>query len=212
MPSQHRNFYQVSARVAPRTIKTGSAVRGVAFYSRTECQASLLALMVAVLLMLSSLSAHAALGGNASSITSDHTAVGGTLTTTQRSANASVNAVGVIGVNSLSSTQSSAAYTVTTITTDLGTTINEYQTANGVVFAISWSGPAVPNLGQLLGTHVTEMRAGAAANAAAGNTHGPMTMDNGDLVVFSGGMMQAYHGLAYLKSAMPAGVTTANLH
>lgn len=171
-----------------------------------------MALMLAVLLMLSSVSAHAALGGNASSITSDQTALGGTLTTAQRSANAVVNAVGTVAVNSLTSTQATAAYTVTTITTDLGTTVNEYQAANGVVFAISWSGPAVPNLGQLLGTHVAAMRAGAAANAAGGNTHGPMTMDNGDLVMFSGGMMQAYRGLAYLRSAMPAGVTSANLH
>lgn len=189
-------------------MKTGSAVCGVLFYGRLNFQATLLALMLAILLMSSAMSAHAALGGNATSITQDHAALGGTLTTAQRAAVASVNAV---GVNVGNSATSAAQYAVTTIKTDLGTTVNEYATTAGVVFAISWSGPAVPNLGQLLGTHAADMRSGAAANAAAGNAHGPMTMDNGDLVVFSGGMMQAYHGLAYLKSALPSGFSPTNL-
>lgn len=182
----------------------GDATRGP-----SAVLSSLAALMVAMLLMWSAMPAHATLGGNASSVTLDHIALGGNLTAAQPRAAAVVHAVSTGSGTTVSTTQTQ--YTVTTITTELGTTINEYQSTNGVVFAVTWSGPAVPNLGQLLGTHAANMRNGAAANAAAGNTHGPMAMDNGDLVVFSGGMMQAYRGLAYLKSALPPGFTTANL-
>src|SRR5512146_2570705 len=49
--------------------------------------------------------------------------------------------------------RSKPGFTVQEITAANGTVVREYVFPAGVVFAVSWSGPAMPNLQQMLGTY-----------------------------------------------------------
>jgi hypothetical protein len=84
-----------------------------------------------------------------------------------------------------------------------GTVIREYVTPAGQVFGVSWTGPTIPDLSQLLGSYNTEyqntLRAQAGRRRAA-------VVHNPTLVVESSGHMRAFYGRAYLISLLPAGV------
>ena len=58
-------------------------------------------------------------------------------------------------------------YTVHEISRDDGTVIREYVTPAGKVFGVSWTGPTIPDLSQLLGTYNTEFQKLSAPSAAA---------------------------------------------
>ena len=89
-----------------------------------------------------------------------------------------------------------------------GMVIRHYVNPQGKVFGVSWSGPMMPNLAQLLGPHLSEFRS-AEFKSAQGKTvrQRAARVDNGDLVVESSGHMRAFFGRAYLHSQLPAGAT-----
>jgi Protein of unknown function (DUF2844) len=89
-----------------------------------------------------------------------------------------------------------------------GTVVREYAAPNGNVFAVTWRGPFVPNLKQLLGRYFDEYAAGAQANHL---DHHHAEVRQSDLVVQAGGHMRATAGRAYLPQALPAGVTPDDL-
>jgi hypothetical protein len=95
-------------------------------------------------------------------------------------------------------------YTVHEITSDDGTLIREYVTPAGKVFGVSWSGPTIPDLAQLLGTYNAEFQTAIRAKRGRRST---AAVHNPDLVVESSGHMRAFHGRAYLNSMLPTGVT-----
>jgi hypothetical protein len=95
-------------------------------------------------------------------------------------------------------------YTVHEITGDDGTLIREYVTPAGKVFGVSWSGPTIPDLEQLLGTYNAEFQTAIRAKRGRRSS---AAVHNPDLVVESSGHMRAFHGRAYLNSMLPAGVT-----
>jgi len=95
-------------------------------------------------------------------------------------------------------------YTVHEISADDGTVIREYVTPAGKVFGVSWSGPTIPDLTQLLGTYNTEFQT---AMRAKRGRRSSAVVRNSDLVVESSGHMRAFHGRAYLNSMLPSGVT-----
>ncbi len=95
-------------------------------------------------------------------------------------------------------------YNIHLITRDDGTLIKEYVTPAGKVFGVSWSGPTIPDLTQLLGAYSAEFQTSVRAQPGrrkAGVVH------NTDLVVESTGHMRAFQGRAYLNSMLPDGVT-----
>ena len=94
-------------------------------------------------------------------------------------------------------------YTLHIISLDDGTLIREYVTPAGKVFGISWSGPTIPDLTQLLGSYNTEFQ--SAVHAKAGRRRTAAVHDS-DLVVESSGHMRAFYGRAYLNSMLPSGV------
>jgi hypothetical protein len=89
-----------------------------------------------------------------------------------------------------------------------GTVVREYAAPNGNVFAVTWRGPFVPNLKQLLGRYFEEYAAGAKANHA---DHHHVEVRQSDLVVQAAGHMRAMAGRAYLPQALPAGVMPGDL-
>jgi hypothetical protein len=96
-----------------------------------------------------------------------------------------------------------SAYVVHELRVPSGTVVREYLSAGGTVFAIAWSGPAMPDLRRRLGPHF-EAYTEAARTQQAGP--GPLEVRQAGLVVESGGRMRAFFGRAYLPAAIPAGV------
>lgn len=81
-----------------------------------------------------------------------------------------------------------------------GTTVRQFVSTAGSVFAVSWEGSA-PDLRQLLGSHYDEYV--AAVQAMPGRRGRGVHIDTGDLVVETGGHMGYVIGRAYLRSQMP---------
>jgi hypothetical protein len=106
-------------------------------------------------------------------------------------------------------TAASSAYTVQELTTQLGTVVREYANpASGKVFAVTWRGPQMPNLSQLLGAHVQELEKAA---SAPHRSHRHVLVNEPDLVISSNGRMRAFYGRAYIPSLTPASVTIGEL-
>jgi hypothetical protein len=95
-------------------------------------------------------------------------------------------------------------YAVHEISREDGTVIREYVTPAGKVFGVSWTGPVIPDLSQLLGSYNAEFQ--SAVHASRTRPAAAVLVRNPDLVVESGGRMRAFYGRAYLNSMLPDGV------
>jgi hypothetical protein len=96
-------------------------------------------------------------------------------------------------------------YSVHETTLPSGTSVRQYVSSNGLVFAVAWNGPFLPDFRQLLGLHFDTMVARQAKQPNAGHRY--FSQYEGDLVIESGGHQRSFVGRAYLKSAIPTGVT-----
>jgi hypothetical protein len=130
----------------------------------------------------------AALGGDATGVLADAAALHG-------------------AVNALDARQ----FDIRDIAAEAGMHVREYLNRDGVVFAVSWSGPVLPDLRQLLGDHFKEYTTALAALKHPGLKRAVRIASSG-LIVESGGHLRAYAGHAYLPALVPAGVSTADLH
>lgn len=105
-------------------------------------------------------------------------------------------------------------YTVHELTTPYGTTVREYVSPDGKVFGVAWRGPFLPNLQQLLGDSYQTF-AQAAQNARNAqprrSRNAPLTVEQPDLVVHSGGHVRAYVGQAYIPGMIPQGVSASDI-
>ena len=96
-------------------------------------------------------------------------------------------------------------YRLCQITDSSGTVIREYVSPGGKIFGISWQGPFVPNMAQLLGSYFPYLQ--QYAQAQTGRRGGPLILRKDDFVFTSGGHMRAYHGRAYVISLVPTNLT-----
>ena len=96
------------------------------------------------------------------------------------------------------------SYSIHEMQTPAGTTIRQYVSPAGQVFAISWHGFS-PDLRQLLGTHFDEYVAAASQQSHRGRV---VHIETGDLVFNSGGHMRYVVGHAFLRSKLPSGVAS----
>lgn len=101
---------------------------------------------------------------------------------------------------------SAVAYTVHTSVLDTGTTVQEYATPAGVVFAVAWRGPVLPRLDTLLGSYFPAFTSGANATRNQRSVGTPLLVDSTQLVVRSSGRMGHFSGDAYAPSLVPSGV------
>jgi hypothetical protein len=90
-----------------------------------------------------------------------------------------------------------------------GTVVREFANPAGTVFAVTWSGPAIPDLKQTLGSYFDTFT--AAARAPHGGHH-HLEIRQDQFVMQSSGHMRAFTGRAYLPQEIPAGVTVEELH
>lgn len=94
-------------------------------------------------------------------------------------------------------------YSIQQMQTASGTLIRQYVSPEGIVFAVSWQGTA-PDLQQLLGTYFDQYV--ASADRQSSRRGRGVRIDDGDLVIETGGHMRFVTGRAYLRSKMPQGV------
>jgi hypothetical protein len=95
-------------------------------------------------------------------------------------------------------------FNVHQITRTDGTLIREYVSPAGKVFGVSWKGPAIPDLSQLLGASFAQFR--NSVHPTPGRRR-VAVVRSGDLVVESIGHQRGFSGRAYLTSMLPTGVT-----
>jgi hypothetical protein len=101
-------------------------------------------------------------------------------------------------------------YTVDQMTTPAGTVVKEFISPAGIVFAVSWFGPTVPNLAQLLGSAYFQRLTAAQKTHALGRDH--VQVRTPQLVVHAGGHMRQFYGLAYVPSLVPPNLAISDLH
>jgi hypothetical protein len=143
------------------------------------------ALGAALLLQALSVPAFAELGGNLSSVEADQLKMKGTLHTTV-----------------------AAAYTVHEIQTPAGTLVREYVAPTGIVFAVAWRGPKVPDLRQTLGAYFKQF---AGAPRPAHPNHAHFVVNEPNFVLQSSGHMRAYFGRAYDPQLLPQAVAVTDI-
>jgi hypothetical protein len=128
--------------------------------------------------------AHAALGGDVSSVEADRVHM-----------NAEVNVTQNHG------------YDVHEIKAPGGTIVDEYVSpSNGRIFAVAWHGPFVPEMQQILGAYFQQFSAALQAQKKTYGRH-VLNIQESGLVVQSAGHMRAYWGRAYVPEMLPQGIT-----
>ena len=87
-----------------------------------------------------------------------------------------------------------------------GTTVREYVSPQGLVFAIAWNGNRSPDLTTLLGSYANEYE-----NARQNTPHQPgvrhSSIASDNVVVQTWGQLHNLQGRAYAPSLVPTGVT-----
>jgi Protein of unknown function (DUF2844) len=96
------------------------------------------------------------------------------------------------------------------IVTDNGMRVREFLNRDGIVFAVTWAGPVMPDLQRLLGAQFAVYTAALVARDHLG-VHRSVRVASSGLVVESDGHLRAYVGRAYLPAMIPNDVSTAEL-
>jgi Protein of unknown function (DUF2844) len=125
---------------------------------------------------------HAALGADLASVAADQQAWG---------AHSTQTALGAVTVHSLALPN--------------GITLRQYADAGGLVFAVAWDGPVLPDFERLLGAHFA-----AYAQAVRQPRHG-VSLYSADLVLVSGGKMRAFSGRAFVPGKVPASLSAQDI-
>ncbi|MGA2562572.1 MAG: DUF2844 domain-containing protein [Steroidobacteraceae bacterium] len=89
-----------------------------------------------------------------------------------------------------------------------GTTVREYVSREGTVFAIGWGGPSHPNLQQLLGNSYAAYQVAARVNRRG---HHFLSINTPDLVASVLRLQRTSNGRIYVPTLVPQGVAVASL-
>ena len=102
--------------------------------------------------------------------------------------------------------QAFQAYKVHQLTTANGTIVREYISPQGLVFGVTWQGPFMPNMQQLLGSYVTNLQTASPTQTQVRHLRG-LIVKTDDFVFVSGGHMRFWKGSAYVPSLVPSNVS-----
>ncbi|MDP3652112.1 MAG: DUF2844 domain-containing protein [Rhodoferax sp.] len=108
-------------------------------------------------------------------------------------------------------TQQSSLYTRHEVQLDTGTTVWEFATPAGVVFAVQWRGPVLPDLSRLLGDYFKTFHQETEQARVLGRHRSPVNIERSDLVIRSNGRMRNFFGHAYAPDLVPAGVVVSDV-
>jgi len=102
------------------------------------------------------------------------------------------------------------AYTQHEIRVSTGHVVYEYASPDGQVFGVSWAGPTVPDLRQLLGErYFAQFQQAAAARQRYGRH--PVLIETPEFVFQQTGRLRDFHGRAYLPQLLPPGVDASTI-
>ncbi len=99
------------------------------------------------------------------------------------------------------------SYTIHEMTAPTGTVVREYVSPTGRVFGVTWQGPFIPEMQQLLGAYFEQYSRAAKRQQERYVGRIPLDIHEPGLVVQTAGHMRAYAGRAYDPGLLPAGVT-----
>jgi hypothetical protein len=139
------------------------------------------AIGAATALMAFSANASATLGRDASTVDADRVRMQGALLRIARS----------------------DAYTVHEMRSASGTTVREYVSSNGLVFAVAWQGPWLPDLRQMLGPYFDDYQRALQSPTGRRRARGSLTVELPDLTVQMTGHPRAFSGRAYVPRLVP---------
>jgi len=89
-----------------------------------------------------------------------------------------------------------------------GTVVTEYLNGSGTVYAVTWRGPSLPNLRQVLGNYFVNYQNAARTPVVR---HRLVRVSTPNLVIESSGKMRAFVGRAWVPTLLPSGVTAADI-
>lgn len=112
------------------------------------------------------------------------------------------------GATRLAATPSarSGLYTLHEVQLENGTSVREYATPAGLVFAVVWRGPVLPDLSVLLGDYFNTFKVETDQARTLGKRGSPVNVERDKLVVRSSGRMRSFFGYAYAPDLIPTGV------
>lgn len=105
------------------------------------------------------------------------------------------------------STPSGVPFTQQQFELKSGTVVQAFRDRSGAVFALSWSGPFLPDMRELLGPHFTAL----SEQQRRPGPGGSLVVRNERVVVVSEGRLGAFHGRAWLPGQLPAGFQPGDL-
>lgn len=105
-----------------------------------------------------------------------------------------------------SSSVPSSLYTLHEAQLENGTRVQEFASPAGIVFAVTWHGPVLPDLSALLGHYFMTFKGKTDQARLDGKRGSPVNIERDDLVVRSNGRMRNFFGYAYAPDLIPAGV------
>ncbi len=105
-------------------------------------------------------------------------------------------------------TSQTTLYSVHEVLSPYGTSVREFVSPAGIVFAVTWKGPFMPDLRQTLGAYFSSYES---ASHAGRFGHSHVVVKQPDLVVRSSGRPRAFFGIAYVPQLVPAGVSIDQL-
>jgi hypothetical protein len=146
------------------------------------------AAILSITILLVATPAFAALGEDASSVQNDMAKMQGSLRIVQ-----------------------GQSFTVHEIASATGTTVREYASASGKIFAVAWQGPWLPNMRQLLSSYFAQYEQALQASGRDRAGRRPLLIEQPGLVVQSGGHMRSFSGRAYIPEMMPQGVRAEDI-
>jgi len=99
-------------------------------------------------------------------------------------------------------------YSVHEIQTPDGAVVHEYVSAQGKVFAVSWRGPGLPDLPQLLGGYSQQLQQAA---AHPHYNHHRLNIDTPEVRMQSGGHLRTRYGRAWVPALVPQNFSLKDL-
>lgn len=144
-------------------------------------------LLIGAALWLLAAPAHAVLGGSSASIVADRLHMAANERASQ-----------------------GPTFTIHALTLANGAVTREFARRDGVVFAVTWSGPSRPDLRQLLGGYFEAVQTSSAPTGVR-HLRRPLSISHGGMLLHAGGHAGHFRGAAYLPALAPAGFSVADL-
>ncbi|HEY1874391.1 MAG TPA: DUF2844 domain-containing protein [Steroidobacteraceae bacterium] len=101
-------------------------------------------------------------------------------------------------------------YDVHEIQTAAGTVIHEYVSTQGKVFAVSWHGPGLPDLAQLLGSYSAQL-AQAQAGSHSRYNHHHLRIETPEVVMQSDAYLRSRSGRAWVPALFPQSLSPKDI-